>query len=55
VPIKPVTVFTVSAEGDSVAVAGDLHFGSSTEEQCDVRDSRDSFIDTIAASFRDSE
>jgi single-strand DNA-binding protein len=39
-------------KGDSVLVAGDLRFGSYTDKDDNVRESRDIVADTVAASLR---
>lgn len=39
-------------KGDSVVVAGDLRFGSYTDKDDNVRESRDIVADTVAASLR---
>ena len=39
-------------KGDSVLVAGDLHFGSYTDKDDNVRESRDIVAETIGASLR---
>lgn len=39
-------------KGDSVLVAGDLRFGSYTDKDDNVRESRDIVADTIGASLR---